>query len=71
MTYWYLAALGWAVCGFLAYGRFLAHLQSVFPQSSNSIAAFCLSIWGPISLLATVSICRHGSMWRLSPRKEG
>ena len=71
MTYWYWVALGWAVCGFLAYGRFLAQVHNTRSHPLDRAVAFSLSVWGPISLLATLSLCRHGFMWRLPPRKDG
>lgn len=77
MTYWYWIALGWAVCGFLAYGRTLAHFQRAYPliADTNRGVDYQFALWqvpwGPISLLVVFFTYRHGFMWRLPPRKDG
>ncbi len=77
MTYWPWIALGWAVCGFLAYGSTLAQDQLEYPliaekERARDVRFACLTgLFGPISLIVCLMCDRHGFMWRLPPRKDG
>lgn len=75
--YWYWLALGWAVCGFLAYGRWLAHSQKAWPSRANidrnrdRKGALVVALWGPFGFIVALAMSHHGFMWRLPPRKDG
>ena len=78
MTYWYWLAIGWAVCGFLAYGRTLAYFQRNWPdiadkgRAADIYKACLMAVIGPIGLVIAMLLSdSHGFMWRLPPRKAG
>ena len=69
--------VGWALCGFLAYGLTLAHYQRKYILIANESRdtdrrfALATAFFGPISLFVSILMYRkHGFMWRLPPRRE-
>lgn len=60
----------WAICGFLAYGRTFADFQRTFlliaqeRRSQHKRYALTIALGGPIGLLASLIMGRHGFMWR-------
>ena len=78
MAHWqYWLAIGWAVCGFLAYGRTLAHFQRNWPSLADGdreadVGRACVvATCGVAGLVVSIVGGHHGFMWRLPPRKEG
>ncbi len=67
---------GWALCGFLAYGRTLADFQRMFPEladqdrNADRARAWFVALCGPLGLVVGLIGGRHGWMWRLPPRHE-
>lgn len=70
-------ALGWAACGFIAYGIVFAYLQLEYRgiareqyRSDRKFALFVAMI-GPIGLFAVCVVCncglKHGLRWRSLP----
>lgn len=64
----------WVFCGFLAYGRALAHFQRKYPTSAdeyrNADRVFALfqAALGPGGLVVSLVCGCHGFMWRLPTR---
>ena len=77
MEYWLIGIAIWIACGFLAYGRWLAHFQRGWPtladrhRNEDCRRAFMVALGGPCGLIGTLIACRHGFMWCLPPRKDG
>ncbi len=70
-----LIIASWALCGFLSYGRTLAHYQREYTIIANRnrnihrYFALVTALLGPINLAVSMFMYRkHGFMWRLPPR---
>ncbi len=64
-----LIIAGWALCGFLAYGRTLAHFQREYlVDGDHRGKAWTQAVLGPGGLIVSLIMGRHGFMWRLPPR---
>ena len=60
----------WVVCGWLTYGRFFAHFQRGWPKlaerdrATDAKNAMVFAMSGPLGLLVSLALGRHGFMWR-------